>query len=132
MTADAASDASLQENMRMAERYSLDSSLTKEIVQQVCGVTDGDPALPGYMQMMADSREWNMEPVSKPGPFDFGDEAYFQRGLDWFSRTVQKRIQRAHPMYVYFNRSNFGLKAMLYRLRAQVDVHEVLRQERPH
>ncbi|MGA7240091.1 MAG: hypothetical protein WBY44_30695 [Bryobacteraceae bacterium] len=34
-------------------------------------------------------------------------------------------------MYVYWNRSVFGLKAMLFRLRAQVDVHEVVRQERP-
>ena len=34
-------------------------------------------------------------------------------------------------MYVYWNRSVFGFKALLYRLRAQVDVHEVLRRERP-
>ena len=34
-------------------------------------------------------------------------------------------------MYVYWNRSVFGLKAILYRLRAQIDLHEVLRQERP-
>jgi hypothetical protein len=33
-------------------------------------------------------------------------------------------------MYVYWNRSVFGFKAMLFRLRAQVDVHAVVRQER--
>jgi hypothetical protein len=72
-----------------------------------------------------------MEPVRQPGAFDFGDEAHFQRGVDWFSRVVRKRHLRAHPMYVYWNRSVFGFKALLYRLRAQVDVHAVVRQERP-
>jgi len=48
------------------------------------------------------------------------------------SRRRRKRTTRAHPMDVYFNRSVFGIKAMLLRLRAQVDVHAVLRQERPH
>ena len=118
--------------MRLAEKMTFeDPSLTREVVRRVCGVDDDDPALPDYMEMMTESREYMMEPVSKPGPFNFGDEAHFQRGLDWFSNTVRKRITRANPMYVYFNRSNFGIKAMLLRLRAEVDVHEVLRQERP-
>jgi hypothetical protein len=34
-------------------------------------------------------------------------------------------------MYVYWNRSVFGLKALLLRLRAQVNVHEIIRRERP-
>ena len=108
-----------------------DPSLTPEVVRRFCGVTEGNPALPDYLEMMTESREWMMEPVSRPGPFDFGDEAHFQRGLDWFSRTARKRITRANPMCVYMNRGIFGLKALLFRLRAQVDVHEVIRQERP-
>lgn len=116
----------------LADRMSFeDASLMPEVVRRVCGVTEGDAALPDYLRMMAESREWMMEPLSTPGPFDFGDEAHFQKGIDWFSRTVQKRMTRANPMYVYMNRSIFGLKAMLFRLRAQVDVHEVIRQERP-
>ncbi len=90
-----------------------------------------DPELPEYLQMMEESRDWMMEPIDRPGPFDFGDEAHFQRGLDWFSRAVRKRTTRSNPMYVYWNRSVFGLKALLLRLRAQVDVHEIVRQERP-
>ena len=118
--------------MRLAEKMTFeDPSLTREVVRRVCGVADDDPALSDYMEMMTESRAYMMEPVSKPGPFNFGDEAHFQRGLDWFARTARKRITRANPMYVYFNRSNFGIKAMLLRLRAEVDVHEVLKQERP-
>ena len=125
-------DAEQREIVLLADRMVFeDASLTREVVRRVCGVTDDDPALPDYLQMMEESRDWMMEPVSKPGPFDFGDAAHFQRGLDRFSHTVQKRITRANPMFVYWNRSLFGIKAMLYRLGAQVDVHEVLRQERP-
>jgi hypothetical protein len=109
-----------------------DPSLAREVVRRVNAGSEGDPALPAYLEMMTEVRNWMMEPVSKPGPFDFGDAAHFQRGIDRFSQSVRKRITRAHPMNVYFNRSIFGMKAMLFRLRAQVDVHEVLRQERPH
>jgi hypothetical protein len=108
-----------------------DLSLIKAVVRRVCGVSEDDPELPDYLQMMMESRNWMMEPIDRPGPFDFGDAGHFQRGLDWFSSTVRKRIPRANPMYVYWNRSVFGLKALLFRLGAQVDVHEIVRWERP-
>lgn len=121
-----------REIMLLADKMSFeDSSLTGQVVRRVCGVSGDDPAWQDYLQMMAESRDWMMEPVSRPGAFDFGDEAHFQRGVDLFARTVRKRIIRANPMYVYWNRSIFGVKALLFRLRAQVDVHEVIRQERP-
>ena len=120
-----------REIMNLAEKMAFeDPSLTPEVIRRVCAVSEGDPAYPDYLQMMNESREWTMEPTSKPGPFDFGDQAHFQRGLDWFARTVSKKTTRANPMYVYWNRSTFGIKALLFRLGAQVDVHEVIRQER--
>ena len=121
-----------RELVRMADKMAYeDPSIIPEVVQRACGVTGNDPELEGYVRMMEESLDWMMEPVRQPGAFDFGDEAHFQRGVDWFSRVVRKRHLRAHPMYVYWNRSVFGFKALLYRLRAQVDVHAVVRQERP-
>jgi hypothetical protein len=107
-----------------------DPSIIRQVVQRACGVTANDPELDDYVRMMEESLNWMMEPVRQPGAFDFGDEAHFQRGVDWFSRVLRRRQIRAHPMYVYWNRSVFGFKAMLFRLRAQVDVHAVVRQER--
>ena len=121
-----------RELVRLADKMSFeDPTLAQEVVHRFCGVTSDDPALPDYLKMMEESRDWMTEPVRKPGIFDFGDEAHFQRGLDFFSRTIEKKLTRANPMCVYMNRSIFGLKALLYRLRAQVDVHEVMRRERP-
>ena len=120
-----------RELVRLAEKMAYeDPSITREVVQRACGVAEGDPELDDYVRMMEESLNWMMEPVRQPGAFDFGDEAHFQRGVDWFSRVMRKRQVRAHPMYVYWNRSVFGFKALLFRLRAQVDVHAVVRQER--
>lgn len=121
-----------RELVLLADRMSFDDpSLAKEAVRRFCGVAGDDPALPDYLQMMEESRDWRSEPVRKPGPFDFGDAAHFQRGLDWFSRSVDKKLMRGNPMGAYMYRGIFGLKAMLFRLGAQVDVHEVMRRERP-
>jgi aarF domain-containing kinase len=121
-----------RELVRLAEKMAYeDPSITREVVQRACGVAEGDPELDDYVRMMEESLNWMMEPVRQPGAFDFGDEAHFQRGVDWFTRVIRKRQVRAHPMYVYWNRSVFGLKALLFRLRAHVDVNAVVRQERP-
>lgn len=120
-----------RELARLAENLAYENpSITREFVQRACGISAGDPELDDYVRMMDESLNWMMEPVRQPGAFDFGDEAHFQRGVDWFSRVLRKRQVRAHPMYVYWNRSVFGLKALLFRLRAQVDVHAVVHQER--
>ena len=108
-----------------------DRSLIGDVVRRACGVEPGDPEAKAYMQMMEESLDWMLEEFRRPGPFDFGDPAYFRRGMDWFSSVTRKRLNRAHPMYVYWNRSIFGSKALLLRLRAQVDTHAVLRHERP-
>jgi len=119
------------ELLRMANRMTFeDPSLAREFLPRVCGVTENDPQFNDYLQIMMECRDWMMEPMNTPSSFDFGDESHFQRGLNWFSHTVSRRITRAHPMYVSINRSIFGLKALLYRLGAQIDVREVIRQER--
>ena len=116
----------------LAERMSRgDSLLLPEVVRRVCGVAADDPELPDYIRMMEASRDWMLEPDDHPGPFDFGDEGHFQRGLDMMAGIVRRRTTRTNPMYIYFNRSVFGLKALLLRLRAQVDVREIIRRERP-
>jgi predicted unusual protein kinase regulating ubiquinone biosynthesis (AarF/ABC1/UbiB family) len=121
-----------RELVRLAERMAYeDPSMVREVVQRACGVGENDPELEDYVRMMLESLDWMMEPLRRPGAFDFGDEGHFQRGVDWFARVVRQRRIRANPMYVYWNRSVFGLKALLYRLRAQVDVHEVSARERP-
>jgi predicted unusual protein kinase regulating ubiquinone biosynthesis (AarF/ABC1/UbiB family) len=120
-----------REIMMLADRMSFDDyELTKEVTRRACGVSEDDPAWPEYLGIMVGFRDWMMEPIQRPGAFDFGDEAHFRRGLDLFTGTVNKKLMKSNPMYVYWNRSVFGLKALLLRLRAQVDVGEVMSRER--
>jgi len=121
-----------REIMRLADRMSHDDpSLTPEVVRRVSGLSSGDPALPDYLRMMEEYRDWMLEPDNYPGPYDFGDGGHFQRGLDRLSGTVRKRMMRTSPMYLYYTRSVYGLKALLFQLRAQVNVQEIIRRERP-
>jgi len=120
-----------RELVRLAEKMAYeDESLVPEVVQRACGLGPDDPEIEEYVQMMRESLDWMMEPERKQGAFDFGDAKHFQRGVDWFTRVSRARLFRANPMYVYWNRSVFGWKAILYRLRAQVDVHAVVQRER--
>jgi len=102
----------------------------RDFVKRAIGLADNDPDLDVYLHFATESTNWMLETIRHDGPFDFGDGGHFERGFEWFSRLVRQRRMRGNPMYVYWNRSVFGLMAILYRLRAQVDVNAVIRQER--
>ncbi len=121
-----------REIMRLADRMAYeDQSLIPEVIRRVCGVS------------VARSR------ISRIYEDDEG-VVRLDDGAGGAARSVRLRRRvslparrglvgpresaandASNPMYVYWNRSVFGIKAMLFRLRAQVDVHEVVRQERP-
>jgi hypothetical protein len=39
-------------------------------------------------------------------------------------------LHTAHPLFIYWNRSIIGVRALMYQLRAQVDVRAVFNRER--
>ena len=96
--------------------------IVRELLRRACGATEADFNNEEYMALINESIGWMLEPVRHEGPFDYGDEAHFRRGLEVFGRLVARRYTRSHPMYVYWHRSVFGMKALLYRLGAQVDL----------
>ena len=61
--------------------------------------------------------------------FDFGDEADFRRGIDLFTAMVAKRYNRARPCTPVICREQFGWRAMLYRLRAKIDIRPLAEEE---
>jgi hypothetical protein len=113
------------ELLRLGYRTDEGGPAVRELLRRACGATDADLANEDYMGLIDESIRWMVEPVLHQGPFDYGDEQYLKRGVEWFTRLVAKRYTRSHPMYIYFHRSSFGLKALLYRLGAQVDIQDV-------
>jgi len=106
-----------------------DEAAFPRLLELASGVRAGDRGSERYLEMTRRSYDWMMEPMHATGPFDFGDGGHLERGFAWFSEMVRDRMLRGHPTYVYFNRCVFGVKALLYRLRAQVDVRSLHDQE---
>lgn len=73
--------------------------------------------------------EWTWEPIRQRGPFDFGDGQYLLRGAEVFRELSRKRFTRSEPLCVLSGRMYFGLFAMLYRLRACVDMRAIGEEE---
>ena len=67
--------------------------------------------------------DWCWRPRYCGAEFDFGDEANFRRGIDLFVEMVRKRYSRARPCTPIIARQHFGWWAMLYRLKAKVEIH---------
>lgn len=91
-------------------------------------ITD-DPADAERLRLSEELSDWIWVARYGGGPFDFGDEAEFRRGIDLFIAMVRKRYNRARPSTPAIARHNFGVRAMLYRLKARIDVRPIAEEE---
>lgn len=73
--------------------------------------------------------EWQCRPRFTPGEFDYSDEAEFRRGIEMFLQLIRGRSLRAFPCTPATLRHQLGLRALLYRLKAQVDVAAIANEE---
>jgi predicted unusual protein kinase regulating ubiquinone biosynthesis (AarF/ABC1/UbiB family) len=98
--------------------------------RECAGLADGEPIDPDFERGLEAWCEWMWRPYRAPGLFDFGDPGYLREGLDRFAGFVRKGQTRNRPMGTFIIRWHFGTLAMLYRLRARVDVRELYQRER--
>ena len=56
------------------------------------------------------------------GEFDFGDEADFRHGVNLMVEIGRKRYSRGRPYQMAIARQTFGVRSILYRLKAKIDV----------
>lgn len=63
------------------------------------------------------------------GEFDFSDTADFRRGVELFLEAARRRYTRARPSTPAISRQHFGWRAILYRLKAQVDIRPIAEEE---
>ena len=86
---------------------------------------EGAEPHPDHWRLAREYCEWLWEPLLQPGPFDFGSPDYFPRGVRIFQEFAARRHTRSHPTNTWINRNFIGVRALLYRLRARVDAHEL-------
>jgi aarF domain-containing kinase len=69
------------------------------------------------------------KPYYSPGPFDFGDREYLQRGIDRVTELMKKRCTRSHRTNLMQVRWQVGWWMMLYRLGANIDLTPIINEE---
>ena len=74
------------------------------------------------MNMLAEWADWAWEPVVHEGPFDFGDLDYFRRGARMYGEFIRRRYTRSRPSNTWLIKAIYGLRALLARLKARVDL----------
>ncbi len=88
-----------------------------------------DPADAERLRLADDWAEWQWHARANGRSFDFGDEADFRRGIDLFVAMARKRYTRGHRSNAMFARYTFALRAMLHRLKANINVAPIAEEE---
>jgi predicted unusual protein kinase regulating ubiquinone biosynthesis (AarF/ABC1/UbiB family) len=96
------------------------------------GLAEGEALDPGILAQNVALARWMWRPFSHDGPFDYGDPDYLREGVDRFAAVGRARIPSPWlTMNAFLARWSLGIGAMLYRLRARVDVRAICLRERP-
>ena len=84
-----------------------------------------------YMKTAEQLNEWSQRPLHAPGPFDFGNDAYFKEGVQLLARLQTVGYYRNEPINLWLIRAFFSVRALLNRLGARVDMHREMDAESP-
>ena len=92
-----------------------------EAMKEWHGVGD-DPTYNEGLRLAEQLCDWFWECRYGGGEFDFGDEADFKRGVDLMVQIGRKRFTRGRSCQPVIARQTFGIRSILYRLKAKIDV----------
>ena len=113
------------------ERAYLESpEALRQSLARISDLTPKQAADDARMKVLARFSDWAWEPVIHEGPFDFSDPDYFRRGAQVYGEALRGRYTRSRPANTWMCKAMFGLRAMLTRLKARVDVGTIYRTER--
>lgn len=121
-------DDELWELFRIMDR-SLTTGLREDRITAMkawSGLTDETS---DQMRLYEAFAEWNWCSRDADGPYDFGVEADFRRGVDLFTEMLRKRYSRGHRTTPTIARGNFGWRSLLYRLKAKLEIRPLAESE---
>ena len=91
-------------------------------------ITD-DPVDADRLRLTDAYSQWSWGPFFNEGDFDFGNEADFKKGIDLVMEMARKRYSRARPCTPSLSRQQLGGRALLYQLKAKVNIRAISEQE---
>jgi predicted unusual protein kinase regulating ubiquinone biosynthesis (AarF/ABC1/UbiB family) len=98
-------------------------------VKRIAELPDDYPNDSERVRLLHKLAVWSWRPLRQAGPFDFSSGEHLREGVELYRELTRKRYTRGEPLCVLIARENFGYRAMLYRLRARVDVQALGREE---
>jgi predicted unusual protein kinase regulating ubiquinone biosynthesis (AarF/ABC1/UbiB family) len=109
---------------------SSDPDVLREYVQASLTFSDEEMRSKAHVvDLVIEWAEFYWQPLRTDGPFDYGDAAYLNRGIELWKRAAQVRVLRQRSMNLFLHRCNFELLALLHRLGARVDVRRIYDEE---
>jgi aarF domain-containing kinase len=100
-------------------------------LRAILGLAEGDEIDADLLAQNVEFGRWMWRPYWNDGPFDFSDPGYLREGVDRFTTIGRARIPAPFlPMNAFVARWYFGTLAVLYRLRARVDIRAIDLRER--
>jgi predicted unusual protein kinase regulating ubiquinone biosynthesis (AarF/ABC1/UbiB family) len=98
-------------------------------IARACTFDNPDDMEPDHLDVIRQGFYWFMEPWQQEGLFDFGDKAFFLRGIDNVIEAARKGYTRSVPMTIWSNRFTFGGRAFCYKLKGRCEFREIFLQE---
>jgi predicted unusual protein kinase regulating ubiquinone biosynthesis (AarF/ABC1/UbiB family) len=82
-----------------------------------------------HLRLADEFAAWQWMSRHRRTEYDFSDEAEFRTGIDLFTEMVRKRYNRARPTTPSIARSHFGWRAILYLLKAKINIWPLAEEE---
>lgn len=101
----------------------------RAVLERAADLSKDDPRRPEIIDFLVKFMDWSSGYLNHDGPFNFGDEAFMQRGLDLTAEAMKKKYFRSLPINNWINRQLMGLRALAYRLGARIDMKSLGKSE---
>jgi hypothetical protein len=123
-------DETLWELMRKMDRPLTTGNREDRIAAQKEWSAAGEgPEEEERLRLYEQFADWIWHSRSDRGVFDFSDEADYRRGIDLFIEMIRKRYNRSRPCAPVIARETFCWRAILYRLKAKIDVASIAEED---
>jgi hypothetical protein len=110
-----------------ALRWTFQCHNTPEAIRQRlidCGRPESEYNDEQFIRVIVEGNGWLTQSMTSPQPFDYGDPEHLTRRIELvLSLAGNKAAIKGNPMFLYLDRADFALTALLYRLRARVDMN---------
>lgn len=109
--------------------YDADNDALTETLVQSIDFTSRDQVKSEQLDMVRNWCRWQWEPWQVEDRFNFGDRDYLDRGIELLGTMMRRGYTRSKSVNTWVNRAFIGIRTILYRLDARINVRRILDEE---